>query len=123
MADDGWISVIDYLQSETGLNHKNFTTIRDQYQQECGGSFPSLNNESALKKVAQRLKINIDTNFDILCECMESDEKTSQLMVQSVLPNIATSQMKVPLDKSNISSRKTISNVPATHGMNKEFFS
>jgi len=122
MADDQWISVIDYLQLKTGLNHKNFRTIREQYQQECGGSFPSIQNESALKKAAQRLKINIDSNFDILCECMEPDAKNSQLMVHNALLSTVTSQNEVTLKKSNISFANAISNVSVTHGMNEVFF-
>jgi len=123
MADDQWISVIDYLQLKTGLNHKNFRTIREQYQQECGGSFPSIQNESALKKAAQRLKINTDSNFDILCECMEPDTKTAQLMVENALFSTVPSQNEVTLKKPNISFANTISNGTVIHGMNKVFLS
>jgi hypothetical protein len=122
MANDESISVIDYLQPKVGFNHKNFRTIRDQYQQECGGSFPPIHNESALKKAAQRLKINIDSNFDILCECMAPNEKNSQLMVQNALRSIVTSQNEDTLKKSNTSFANPISNVSVTHGMNKVFF-
>jgi hypothetical protein len=123
MANDESISVIDYLQPKVGFNHKNFRTIRDQYQQECGGSFPSIQNECALKKAAQQLKINIDSNFDVLCECMEPDAKKSQLMVQNALSSIVPSQNEVTLKKSNVSFANAISNVTVTHGMNKVFLS
>jgi hypothetical protein len=108
MADDEWISAIDYLQSKAGLNHKNFRT--------------SIHNESALKKAAQRLKINIDSNFDILCECMEPDAKKSQLMVHNALLSTVTSQNEVTLKKPDISFANAISNVSVTHGMNEVFF-
>ncbi|CAF2602231.1 unnamed protein product [Rotaria sp. Silwood2] len=109
MTDDQWISIVNYLQPNGCFNYENFATIRDQYQQECGGSFPSLQNESALKKVAQKLKIKIDTNnnFELLCDCvLLSNADDSQSLVQSGLHGAIQPHNEVTLEKSNISSPK-----------------
>ncbi|CAF0925838.1 unnamed protein product [Rotaria sp. Silwood1] len=125
MANDQWISIVDYLQSDADFNYKNFATIRSQYQQECGGSFPSLTNEAALKKVAQQLKIKIDTdaNFELLCDCViSSNADDSQLVVQSRLNGAIQPQHRATVEKSNSFSSKTDSVTTVNKGIKKEFF-
>jgi len=72
MTDNQWISIVDYLQSKTGFNDRNFITIREQYQQKCGGSFLESPDVSAIKEVARQLKIKIDTDEDLelLSDCV-----------------------------------------------------
>jgi hypothetical protein len=85
MTDDQCISIVDYLQSKTGFNDSNFTTIRDQYQQENGDSFSLLTDESVIKNVARHLKIKIDTDedLDLLCDCVRSSNvEDSRLLVK-----------------------------------------
>ncbi|CAF0908395.1 unnamed protein product [Rotaria sordida] len=110
MADAQWISVVDYLQSDIGFNSKNFGTIREHYQQECGGSFPVVIDDFAIKKVAQQLKIKIDdeNDFGLLCDCViSSNADDSQLVAQTRFDNAIPSQHRSTLKKSNIISSKT----------------
>ncbi|CAF4435794.1 unnamed protein product [Rotaria sp. Silwood2] len=85
MANDQWISIFDYLRSNTGFNDRNFIIIRERYQQQCGGSFPELYDESAVKEVARQLKIKINTAeyLDLLRDCIfSSSMKDSRTLAE-----------------------------------------
>jgi hypothetical protein len=72
MADDQLISIFDYLQCNTDFNDRNFITIRERYEQQCGGSFPESKDECAVKEVARQLKIKTDTteSLELLRDCV-----------------------------------------------------
>ena len=104
MPDDLWVSAFDYLQSETGFNVENFRTFRHRYNQECGGEFHSIEDESeVLKKVARQLKIKLnddDRSMALLSECITSeDEDESRTLVEYKLSEMkrATQSKSNPL--------------------------
>jgi hypothetical protein len=91
MATDQHRSIIDYLQTKTIFNDDNFRIIREQYRQECGGSFPTSLNESAADQVVEHLNITIDTeeSLQLLYDCFSSAEiNNSQFLVKKKLANI-----------------------------------
>ncbi|CAF4209270.1 unnamed protein product [Rotaria magnacalcarata] len=109
MSRNQFISIVDYLQSDEGFNSKNFTIIRDEYQKECDGSFPVFMNESALKKIAQKLKIKInnddddddDDDFGILRDCVMPNPHDSQSTVQCKLKSRIPVNTSVTVENSH----------------------
>ena len=86
MANSEWISIVDYLRSNTGFNEQNFLIIREQYRQGCDGSFPELYNELAVEEVAHQLKIKINTDdcLDLLRDCiLSSNMEDSRILAES----------------------------------------
>jgi hypothetical protein len=119
MANDRQRSIMDYLQTNTGFNDENFRIIREQYRQQCGGSFPTLLNESAADQVAEQLNITFDTRegLDLLHYCFSSAEiNYSRVLVEEALANIRLLQNGISVEKKHITT--TITN----NGMMKLFY-
>ena len=116
MADDQWISIVDYLQTNRGFHDKNFTAIHQKYKQECGETFPPLRNESALHAVTSQLKIKIDgeEDMDLLYECVISaNEDEARRVVKSTLDNLKRTMNTTTISGANLtSSTKTITRKP-----------
>jgi len=110
---------MDYLQTSTVFNDENFRIIREQYRQQCGGSFPKLLNESAADQVAEQLNITFDTRegLDLLHYCFSSAEiNHSRDLVEKALANILQLQNGISVEKKQITT--TITN----NGMMKLFY-
>jgi hypothetical protein len=82
---------MDYLQTSTDFNDENFRIIRERYRQQCGGSFPTSLNESAVDQVIEQLNITYDTveSLKLLYDCFSSTEiNVSRVLVKKALANI-----------------------------------
>lgn len=118
MTDDQWISIIDFLQSKTGFHNQNFTIIREQYRQQCGGSFPEPCNESAVKEVARQLKIKIDTteSLELLRDCViSSSEEDSRTVVKGTWNDITGHQNVVTVNGPVFNHSTTTTNGTTKH--------
>ncbi len=70
------------------FNDRNFTIIREQYQQQCGGLFPEVRDEHAIDEVVRQLKIKINTteSHELLYGCaLSSCAEDSQKLVKAML--------------------------------------
>jgi hypothetical protein len=86
----------------TGFNDANFRIIREQYRQQCGGSFPTLLDESAADRVVEQLNITIDTaeSLQLLYDCFSSVEiNDSRILVKHKLANILQLQNRISLER------------------------
>ena len=102
MANNQYISILDYLRCNTGFSDRKFIIIREKYQEQCGGSFPEEQDESAIREVARQLKIQIDTDesWSLLCDCVVTPNMEESM-------NLAKTkwkdELKVPSMQSNTS--------------------
>ncbi len=110
MANDQCSLIVDYLQPSTGFNDNNFQIIREQYRQQCGGSFPTSLNDSAMDRVSEQLNIKIDSaeSLELLYACASSPEiNDSRLLVKKKLASMVQSQNGSSVEKKQITSFAT----------------
>ncbi len=110
MANNQYSLIVDYLQPNTSFNDDNFRIIREQYRQQCGGSFPTSLNELAADEVPEQLNIKIDTSesLQLLYDCVSSSEiNVSRLLVKKKLASIVQSPNGIGIEKQQITSFAT----------------